>query len=254
MVYPLVISAKEEDQELAKALINIPEEYRCFQVAPGSWGMPEGYMVLGVKQSDHYGWESVSILPERASGIKFYLGASHLDLFEAYGKSSFPAQAEELFIGYSTEGYKNPDYGFECQYDYSPIVKVLSSTKFPKLKELWAQLDFYQTLENGIAYSFPDSLLKRENMPSLNRVEFQGFYKLGETKRLEESLLWQKATKKFSEITESKMLAVDVHYQDNQAFVAGITFSSFSQSTATEVYYSQLEVPSEYHLNAQRHY
>ena len=335
MVYPLVISAKEEDQELAKALINIPEEYRCFQVAPESRGMREGYMVLGVKQSDHYGWESVSILPERAIGIKFYLGASHLDLFEAYGKSSFPAQAEELFIGYSTEGYKNPDYEFECQYDYSSIVKALSSTKFPKLRRLslgvselfcnahgtagaigditellenmpnlemlhiggyfelnnpiclpkleslevevvgewevsvtrpiteetqrnlflsefpklkkfWAELDFYQTLESGIAYAFPEPFLMRENMPSLDRVEFQGFYKLGETKRLEESLLWQKAAIKFSEITESKILAVDVHYQDNQAFVAGITFSSVSQSAPSEVYYSQLEVPSEY--------
>jgi hypothetical protein len=49
MQYPQAISTKEEDQKLARALINIPEEYRCFQVATGNWNLTENVLLLGVK-------------------------------------------------------------------------------------------------------------------------------------------------------------------------------------------------------------
>lgn len=329
-----VESKKHRDKGLAKALQEIPDQYKCFQLFSSHASQPKGLMLLGVKESNSSERRQLSILPERAKGFKFYIGSTHLNVFKAFVRSSFPADIEELFIGYSTDNYKKTECGINDILDYTEIVNILSETHFPKLRKLslgiteqfcngevpygamgdvstlfqnmpnieeihlggyfemscpielkhlkvlqvsargdWelainqpiskesqinlfsstfpkleklcALLECYGAFEYQVAYTFPSSFLSLQNMPALKEIELSGLYKKGEREALRGGKLWRQA-QGVCEITDYEILAIDVHYQNDHAFVAGITFSCVDQKEPTGIYYSELEVPAIY--------
>ncbi len=329
---------KEPDKrnlELYQQILEIPTDYRCIQSSSGSWRLPLNQVLLGVTESNFFGWSEFSRIERTPSGFQFYLGASHLDVFTAYVNSSFPLIASELFVGSSTLSYSLPNSTLDESLDYTAITEILSKGFYPNLnefrfgitelfcnahgfngaigdittllekmpnlellvlggtfsltkplnlthlKELDIQvvdmsevslsmeptvdtfknlfkshltelneltIDFncFGSFERRTNYSFPAEFLNAEYTPALNSIEITGLFEEGEVKRLKNSLLWNKCQRKFCNITEAYYLAIDVYYEGDIAFVAGVAFSDYSQTDPDRVYYSELKVPGDY--------
>lgn len=325
-------------------ILALPKESRCIESQSAHGKPPTNNIVLGAKENEQYGWTEFSEIEQTPSKISFYIGSTHFDLFEAYVNSSFPAKANTLFVGHSTDRYipsaatgTYPDY----PYDYSSVTKILSKGSYPNLKEFSlgvtelffngsgssgaigevaellekmpnvealllngsfslakpvnlpklkeleirivgmidnelsdapsqdtfanlfnSNLPALETLiidfdcdddgdsEGGTSYSFPEAFLKSQSMPNLNTLEIAGLFKRGEMKALKESAIFETCkhidNDEARELPEACYLAIDVHYEGETAFVAGITFSEPTQKEPDHIYYSELEVPGEY--------
>ncbi|MET1257497.1 hypothetical protein [Aliikangiella maris] len=122
----------------------------------------------------------------------------------------------------------------------------LLKSNSPSLNSLTIDFNCYGDFERRTNYVFPDEFLNAESMPNLSYIEISGLFKKGEIKRLKESLIWEKSQRKFCNISEAYYLAIDVHYEGDSAFVAGVSFTDPSQKEPDRVYYSELNVPGEY--------
>ncbi|WP_344799762.1 endonuclease V [Litoribacillus peritrichatus] len=290
---------------------------------------------MGVKESQFFGWSEFSKIEKCPSGVQFYIGSAHLNIFKSYVNSSFPSKVYDLFVGSSTESYQPEDSTVFANLDYSIVTEILSRASYPKLKvfrygvtelfcnaegvngavgditellekmpnleclevggsftlskplnlpklkelaicivdgwdtsfskepteetftnlfksnlpslnDLTINFNCYGDFERNTNYTFPDDFLTSKSMPNLSYIEISGLFKQGEIKRLKESSIWDKCPRKYSSICEAYYLAIDVHYEKNTAFVAGVSFTDSSQTKPDQVYYSELEVPGEY--------
>lgn len=171
----------KRDLELFQKILEIPTEFRCVQAKPGEWNLPSNHILLGVKPREFFGWAPFSKVKKNPLGFKFYLGASHPSVFEAYVKSSFPSKARELFVGTSTDSYSPENIEYSDLYDYSPITEILSKGWYPELRTLSLGTTELFCNGEGIHGSIGDitELLKR--MPNLEQLEIGGYFYLSET-------------------------------------------------------------------------
>jgi len=170
----------KRDLELFHRILEIPQEFRCQQSTTGTWNLPKNHILLGVRQSEFFGWTKLSKVEQAPIGFKFYLGASHFDVFESYVNSSFPSKAHELFVGNSTYDYSPPNISFGEIHDYSPITEILTKGWYPKLKHLsLGTTELFCNAEgiNGSVGNITE-LLKR--MPNLEKLELGGYFAIDE--------------------------------------------------------------------------
>ena len=124
----------KNDLALYKKILALPKESRCIESQSNHGKPPTHKIVLGVKENKPYGWSEFSDITQAPSEIAFYLGATHLDLFDAYLNSSFPFKTRELFIGHSTDNYRSLAPTVNHPLDYATITKILSKGNYPNLK------------------------------------------------------------------------------------------------------------------------
>jgi len=332
----------KNDSVLYQKILALPKESRCIASQSTDGKPPTNNIVLGANKNEQYGWTEFAEIVDPTPEIEFYIGSTHFDLFEAYVNSSFPAKANTLFVGHSTDNYIPsepteiyPDY----PYDYSLITKILSKGSYPnlkkfslgvselfyngcghsgaigevtellekmpniddlllngsfsltkplnlpKLKELEISIvgmidnelseapsqetflnlfksnlpaiekliidfDCDGDFESGLSYSFPEEFLNGQSMPNLNVLEIAGLFKSGEMEALKESAIFETCKHidhdEARERPETCYLAIDVHYEGETAFVAGLTFSDPTQKEPDHIYYSELAAPGEY--------
>ncbi len=172
------IKPNKNDLELYQRILEIPNEHRCIQSRAGKWNLPKNQVLLGVKESDFFGWSEFSKIKERPSGFQFYLGTSHLNVFTAYVNSSFPSKVRDLFVGSSTECYSPANTSTSETLDYSPVSEILSKGFYPDLKVFRFGITELFCNGEGLNGTIGNITELLQKMPNLERLELGGGFTL----------------------------------------------------------------------------
>ncbi len=155
-------------------MFKLDPRQRCLQTEPGRWDLPLGDVILGVPQSEFFGWTQLEALPEDTRGIKFYLGSDCCDLIQAFVESPLPGQIERLTIGTSS-------YSGGRQMDYEKITEILAGVEFPSLNSL--ELGIWQLFHNahGCCGKIGQITKLLKQAPRLQELALHGTFELSES-------------------------------------------------------------------------
>ncbi|MCJ8313254.1 MAG: hypothetical protein MJK11_09825, partial [Pseudomonadales bacterium] len=173
-------SYNEKDLYLYKKIMELPKEFRCVKTTSGKFDLDMGQVMLGVKKSEMNLRQEILEITGRPKEIGFYLGANNYEIFDAYVASTFPEEAQELFVGHPTYDYCNDNKNMNENIEYSEVINILSKASFPNLKKLRIGVTELFCNSGGLNGSVGDVTDLLKKMPNLEILEIGGHFELTE--------------------------------------------------------------------------